>query len=191
MRRIHEATTLAFRAHWRTPWRTPCRAGTRRTRRMRIQRKRCSHGKLKHSCADCNPCPHGKVKYSCADCNPCPHGKRKTHCKVCNGCEHGKLKYKCVACKSARAERPNARVSRSLRVPPESTGDTSPLGRVAENAATSEDDYGDDERAPPALIASSGSDTDDSEPDSEPDPDSRRRATVREALREALFTPKS
>jgi hypothetical protein len=40
-----------------------------------------------------------------------------------------------------------------LRVPPESTGDTFPLGRVAENAATSEDDSGDDERAPPAQLA--------------------------------------
>ena len=53
--------------------------------------KRCSHGKVKGSCAACNLCPHGKVKYDCADCNPCPHGK---------------LKYKCKACKAARAGQP-------------------------------------------------------------------------------------
>ena len=86
-------------------------------------------GKLKTRCANCaspcpawqaekrlaacNPCPHGKVKYRCADCNPCPHGKLKHNCEVCSGCEHGKLKYVCVACTSVRAERPNARVSRS------------------------------------------------------------------------------
>jgi hypothetical protein len=35
-------------------------------------RKRCSHGKLKKNCADCNPCPHGKVKYDCADCTRLP-----------------------------------------------------------------------------------------------------------------------
>ena len=74
---------------------------------------------------------------------------------------------------------------RDLRVPPERTGDTFPLGRVTEDATTGENDSGDDERAPLAQIASSGSDTDESEPDSEPDPDSQRRATVREALREA------
>jgi hypothetical protein len=54
---------------------------------------------------------------------------------------------------------------------------------VAENAAISEDDSGDDEQAPPAQIASSGSDTDDSEPDSEPDPDSQMRRGARPAQR--------
>ena len=47
------------------------------------------------------PCPHGKLK----------HNWRSLQCKV--WCEHGKLKYVCVACTSVRAERPNARVSRS------------------------------------------------------------------------------
>ena len=50
--------------------------------------KRCSHGRLKHHCADCNPCPHGKLKKHCVGCNPCPHGKNK---------------YKCATCKAARA----------------------------------------------------------------------------------------
>ena len=58
-------------------------------------------------------CSYGRRKYRCADCNPCPHGKLKHNCEVCSGCEHGKLKYVCVACTSVRAERPNARVSRS------------------------------------------------------------------------------
>ena len=53
-------------------------------------------------------CSHGKVKSDCADCNPCPHGKLKRHCTVCVGCEHGKRKYRCKACKSSRAEQPVA-----------------------------------------------------------------------------------
>ena len=53
--------------------------------------KRCSHGKRKDNCADCNPCPHGKRKGSCANCNPCPHGK---------------VKKRCPACKAARAGQP-------------------------------------------------------------------------------------
>ena len=33
-------------------------------------KKWCPHGKLKQSCAECNPCPHGKLKQNCAECNP-------------------------------------------------------------------------------------------------------------------------
>jgi hypothetical protein len=84
-------------------------------------RKRCSHGKVKQRCADCNPCPHGKVKHDCADCNPCPHSKLKRFCAACNPCPHGKLKrfcvdcnpcphgknkYRCATCKAARAGQP-------------------------------------------------------------------------------------
>jgi hypothetical protein len=39
--------------------------------------KRCSHGKRKDTCADCNPCPHGKLKSNCAECKGCPHGRVK------------------------------------------------------------------------------------------------------------------
>ena len=45
--------------------------------------KRCSHGKVKSNCAECNPCPHGKLKDKCAECNPCPHGKVKSNCALC------------------------------------------------------------------------------------------------------------
>ena len=69
------------------------------TRAVMRGRKRCSHGKEKHLCAECSPCPHGKLKYSCVDCNPCPHGKRKRNCADCKGCPHGKVKYDCVDCK--------------------------------------------------------------------------------------------
>ena len=53
-----------------------------------MARKRCSHGKLKRNCADCNPCPHGKVKGSCVDCNatragqPAPPRERKCEPEV-------------------------------------------------------------------------------------------------------------
>jgi hypothetical protein len=60
--------------------------------------KPCPHGKLKHNCADCTGCPHGKRKDSCAVCNPCPHGKRKSHCLQCTPCPHGKLKGNCFQC---------------------------------------------------------------------------------------------
>ena len=66
----------------------------------------CPHGKVKSSCVACTPCPHGKVKGNCAACNPCPHGKRKYDCVACNPCPHGKLKNKCAACKTARADQP-------------------------------------------------------------------------------------
>ena len=45
--------------------------------------KRCSHGRVKFRCADCNPCPHGKVKHKFAACKatragqPAPPRKRK------------------------------------------------------------------------------------------------------------------
>ena len=68
----------------------------------------CPHGKLKNSCKDCNLCPHGKRKHRCADCNPCPHGELKNRCKDCHICPHGKWKHSCAACKSARAEQPVA-----------------------------------------------------------------------------------
>ena len=58
---------------------------------MGTKRKRCAHGRVTGSCADCNPCPHGKLKHGCADCNRCPHEKNK---------------YSCAACKAARAGQP-------------------------------------------------------------------------------------
>ena len=60
--------------------------------------KRCSHGKEKRSCAECNPCPHRKLERKCAECNPCPHGKLKGSCVDCNACPHGKLKTNCAKC---------------------------------------------------------------------------------------------
>ena len=60
--------------------------------------KRCSHGKRKDQCKECNPCPHGHVKQNCAACNPCPHGKLKGHCADCNPCPHGKVKSHCKDC---------------------------------------------------------------------------------------------
>jgi len=65
---------------------------------MMAGHKRCSHGRRKYRCADCNPCPHGKLKHKCANCNPCPHGKLKSNCADCNPCPHGKLKYNCADC---------------------------------------------------------------------------------------------
>ena len=67
----------------------------------RWEEKRCSHGKEKSNCAECNPCPHGKVKSRCAECNGCPHGKLKDSCSECNPCPHGKLKSNCAECTPA------------------------------------------------------------------------------------------
>ena len=60
--------------------------------------KRCSHGRQKHQCVDCNPCPHGKTKYKCVQCSPCPHGKLKGSCVDCSACPHGALKRNCAQC---------------------------------------------------------------------------------------------
>ena len=60
--------------------------------------KRCSHGRHKHQCVDCNPCPHGKTKYHCVQCSPCPHGRLKYNCAACSPCPHGKLKGSCAIC---------------------------------------------------------------------------------------------
>ena len=62
------------------------------------RKKRCSHGKRKDNCVDCNGCPHGKHKRLCADCKGCPHGKLKYNCAACKGCPHGKRKDSCAAC---------------------------------------------------------------------------------------------
>ena len=42
---------------------------------MMAGHKRCSHGRRKSSCADCNPCPHGKLKYNCAACKAARAGQ--------------------------------------------------------------------------------------------------------------------
>ena len=76
--------------------------------------KRCSHGKRKDRCKECNPCPHGKVKERCAECNPCPHGKLKANCAACTPrkrCPNGKQKGSCVACKPC----PHGKLSRAAR----------------------------------------------------------------------------
>ena len=75
------------------------RTGKRRGGRARVKwKKRCSHGKQKAGCVQCNPCSHGKLKRICAACNLCAHGKRKHDCTVCNPCSHGKVKRKCAEC---------------------------------------------------------------------------------------------
>ena len=75
------------------------RTGKRRGGRARVMwKKRCSHGKQKAGCVQCNPCSHGKLKRICAACNLCAHGKRKHDCTVCNPCSHGKVKRRCAAC---------------------------------------------------------------------------------------------
>ena len=76
----------------------PERRPKRARRCMMRDRKRCSHGREKHACADCNPCPRGKRKRDCVTCNPCPHGKRKRACAECNPCPHGKVKQDCTDC---------------------------------------------------------------------------------------------
>ena len=107
---------------------------------------RCSHGKLKNNCAECNPCPYGRLKRNCTLCNPSPRGKEKRkcadsspcphrrlkgsctvckpfpHCKLkkncakCTPCPHGRLKRGCAASKTARADQPS-----SKRIEPESS----------------------------------------------------------------------
>ena len=76
------------------------RGGGHRARAMSQKRKRCSHGRRKSDCVDCNPCPHGKLKRRCVDCTPCPHSKLKESCADCSGCPHSKQKHNCAACKA-------------------------------------------------------------------------------------------
>ena len=73
--------------------------------------KRCSHGRQKHQCMDCNPCSHGKTKYKCVQCSPCPHGKLKGSCVDCSACPHGALKRNCAQCNPC----PHGKLKRWLR----------------------------------------------------------------------------
>ena len=68
-------------------------------------RKRCSHGKGKSDCAECNPCPHSKLKNICVECKGCPHGKLKNSCVECKGSPHGKLKRNCAECRKDSSKR--------------------------------------------------------------------------------------
>ena len=40
-------------------------------RAREMDMKRCSNGRQKRQCVECNPCPHGELKRFCAQCNPC------------------------------------------------------------------------------------------------------------------------
>jgi hypothetical protein len=75
-------------------------------KKFRKQNK-CSHGKLKRYCKECDGsafCEHGKRKEYCKECGGsafCEHGKQKYYCKKCGGsafCEHGKQKRYCKEC---------------------------------------------------------------------------------------------
>ena len=46
--------------------------------------KRCSHGRVRTQCMECDTCPHGRRRNMCALCNPCPHGKLRNKCGDCN-----------------------------------------------------------------------------------------------------------
>lgn len=69
--------------------------------------KKCSHGKRKRYCKDCNGssfCIHQRIKYGCIECKSvsiCEHNRVRSKCKDCGGsryCIHKKIKSMCIEC---------------------------------------------------------------------------------------------
>ena len=95
--------------------------------------RKCSHGRIKYSCRDCQGsqicphdrrktrckecnggsfCEHKRARYLCKDCNGkgiCIHGRQRWFCKLCGGsqiCEHNRQKSQCKACNITRKTKP-------------------------------------------------------------------------------------
>lgn len=75
---------------------------------IQYKNNKCSHGKRKANCLECdgkNICEHTKQRSLCRLCKGasfCNHGRRRSNCKDCKGgslCKHERLYSQCVDCK--------------------------------------------------------------------------------------------
>jgi hypothetical protein len=89
-----------------------------KTRKKRIDKKKCEHNKRKSRCKDCGGsliCPHNRIKSACKDCGGsqiCPHNRQKSACKECGGsqiCKHNRIKSNCKDCGGSQICKHNKR----------------------------------------------------------------------------------